>query len=229
MIRSASTVQPPCSASPWDKLAGLDGPADQPACLFLQQDISRFQLYGTVDLIVCLLDTVNHLTREAQVKRFFKLCGAYLNPGGLLVFDLATGRHLARTLGERHFVFDEPDYTVIWQNHYNSGRQTSRSDLAIFSRRESGLYGRHDERIVEKYYDASQISRWAGAAGLDIAACLGELSMSRPGIRAERIFYVLRRPPASPTVRRSAADRRAAAVSDGQESGKADPAEKGKT
>lgn len=225
-----------------DKLVGLDGPADRPACLFLQQDISRFQLYGTVDLIVCLLDTVNHLTREAQVRRFFKLCGAYLNPGGLLVFDLATARHLAQTLGERLFVFDEPDYTVIWQNHYNNRQQTSHSDLAIFSRREFGLYGRHDERIAEKYYDASQISCWAGAAGLDVAACLGELSMSRPGIRAERTFCVLRRPPAPSTVKRStvarraapvsgrrAMDRRAAADSDRLEFGKADPAQKGKT
>lgn len=212
-----------------DKLAGLSRPADRPTCLFLQQDISRLQLYGTVDLIVCLLDTVNHLTREAQVKRFFKLCGAYLNPGGLLVFDLATDRHLAQTLGERLFVFDEPDYTVIWQNHYNSGRQTSRSDLAIFNRCASGLYGRHDERIVEKYHDESQIRNWAGTAGLDIVARLGELSMSRPGIQAERTFYVLRRPPSVSTGRWSSTGKRSATGGGGQESGKHDPTQKGKT
>jgi len=82
------------------KAAAQPGPV---SCLFLQQDISRFELYGTVDLMVCLLDTINHLLTPRQVRRLFALCANYLNPGGLLIFDVASRRHLAKTLGSSFF------------------------------------------------------------------------------------------------------------------------------
>jgi len=168
--------------------------SDQPACLFLQQDISRFELYGTVDLIVCLMDTVNHLLRFSQVSRLFRLCANYLNPGGLLIFDLASHRHLARTLGQEFFYQDLPDCTLLWQNSFQPRSGISRSELALFRRQNDGSYIRQDETIVEKYYAADQISRGLHEAGLELAARLGDLSLKQPGRADERHFYAARRP-----------------------------------
>lgn len=178
------------------KIAGAES-ADLPACLFLQQDISRFELFGTVDLIVCLLDTVNHLTRATQVRRLFKLCANYLNPGGILIFDLATSRHLAKTLGRQIFFQDQPDYTLFWQNHYQPKSGISRSELTIFNRLPDGTYDRQDELITEKYYGPREIRQWLGDAGLELVARHGELNFKTPAAGDERHFYVIRRPLAS--------------------------------
>lgn len=176
------------------KMNLLVEPAETPPCLFIQQDISHFELYGTVDLAVCLLDTINHLTRSDQVRRVFRLCRNYLNPGCLLIFDLATHRHLSRSLGGQLFFYDYPEYTVFWQNEYIKKRLLSRSELTLFLHRADGSYLRTDELIEERYYDRWQIGKWAAEAGLDLVTRLGELSLDKPARTDERIFVILRRP-----------------------------------
>ncbi|HAL74332.1 MAG TPA: class I SAM-dependent methyltransferase [Clostridiales bacterium] len=163
-------------------------------CLFLQQDISQFELYGTVDLIVCLLDTVNHLTRPAQVRRLFRLCANYLNPGSLLIFDLATLKHLSRTLGSQIFFQDMPDFTLFWQNRFRPASGISRSELTLFSRRADAAYDRHDETIVEKFYNQRLISRWLAEAGLELLARHASLTFKQAHNNDERHFYVARKP-----------------------------------
>jgi len=165
-----------------------------PGCLFLQQDISQFELYGTVDLIVCLLDTVNHLTRPAQVRRLFRLCANYLNPGCLLIFDLATLKHLAQTLGSQIFFQDMPAYTLFWQNNFRPASGISRAELTLFSRRSDGAYDRQDETIVEKYYEQKLISRWLAEAGLEPMARHAGMSLKPAQKNDERHFYVARKP-----------------------------------
>ena len=163
-------------------------------CLFLQQDISRFELYGTVDLIVCLLDTVNHLIRPAQVRRLFGLCANYLNPGSLLIFDLATYKHLSRTLGSQIFFQDSPDYTLFWQNSFRPSSGISRSEMTLFSRRDDGAFNREDETIVEKYYSNADVRSWLAEKGLELIAIHGGLSLKSPAAGDERHFYVARKP-----------------------------------
>ncbi len=167
---------------------------DSPPILFLQQDISRFELYGTVDLIVCLLDTINHLVRPEQVKRLFGLCANYLNPGGLFIFDLASQRHLARTLGNRLFFQDTDQFTLFWQNGYRPQSGISRSELTLFCLEGDGSYARHDETIVEKYYSPNQIRQWLRSSGLEPAARYGDLAMRQPARTDERHFYISRKP-----------------------------------
>lgn len=176
------------------KMHQMAVPGEQLPCLFIQQDISRFELFGTVDLAVCLLDTVNHLTRPDQVRRLLRLVRNYLNPGCLMIFDLATRRHLAQSLGGQLFFYDYPEYTVFWQNQYLKQRQLSRSELTLFIRQQNGGYLRSDELIEERYYDVRQIRGWAQAAGLEYVGRFGELNMEKPKQTAERVFIVLRRP-----------------------------------
>ncbi|UKI38109.1 MAG: class I SAM-dependent methyltransferase [Clostridiales bacterium] len=56
--------------------------------LYLNQDISDFELYGTVDAFLCLLDSVNHLDCEDDFERMFNYANNYLNPDGLFIFDV---------------------------------------------------------------------------------------------------------------------------------------------
>ena len=111
-----------------------------------------------------------------------------------MIFDLATRRHLAQSLGGQLFFYDYPEYTVFWQNQYLKQRQLSRSELTLFIRQQNGEYQRSDELIEERYYDARQIRGWAQTAGLEYVGRFGELSMEKPKQTAERVFIVLRRP-----------------------------------
>jgi len=167
---------------------------------FIQQDISRFELFGTVDLITCLLDTVNHLLRQDQVRRLFRLCANYLNPGCLFILDLATRYHLETTLGQEFFfqdlpaTKDDPAVSLFWQNHWTAARNLSQSELILYSQLEDGNFQRLDTEIRERWYDCTQLEIWAAEAGLDRVGHYGELHLSAPRIKEERQFLVFRRP-----------------------------------
>ena len=54
--------------------------------LFLCQKMQRIDLYGTVDTVVCTLDSINHLTSPQDVQRTFDRVSLFLNPGGYFIF-----------------------------------------------------------------------------------------------------------------------------------------------
>ena len=58
--------------------------------IFLHQSMPQLDLYGTVDAAICCLDSLNYLTRPADVQRTFRRLHLFIAPGGLLVFDINT-------------------------------------------------------------------------------------------------------------------------------------------
>jgi SAM-dependent methyltransferase len=193
-------------------------------CLFIQQDISRFELFGTVDLAVCLLDTINHLIQPAKVASLFKLCANYLNPGCLFIFDAASYRYLARTFGQQCYFQDFPDFTLLWQNHFRKSGAVSSAELVLFKRSqlapghgkaaavrnagatggERDLYEKSETTIRERYWSTRQITHWVKAAGLELVARSGAgrgvkaaeavQGLTPPAKAGEREFFIVRKP-----------------------------------
>lgn len=166
---------------------------DNLQALFLLQDISNFELYGTVDIIVCLLDTINHLTRPKQVESLFRLSANYLNPGGLLVFDLLNYNYMSKTLGNNFFFQDEKNFTLFWQNHFRRQSGTSRSELTFFLRQRDGSYQRADEQIREKYYSLQDVKKWLEDLPLELLSGQAKLPNRIPKEKQNRQVYIIRK------------------------------------
>ncbi len=161
--------------------------------LFLQQDIARFELFGTVDLIVCLLDTLNHLLKRTDVARLFRLCANYLNLGGLFVFDVLTPDYFSRRLGDNVFYDDNPEQTMLWQNNFNPRSGISRSEILLFTRTKDNCYERSEAVIRERLYPRSTLKEYANTAGLSLLAVHGELTETAAKRYDNRHFYICRR------------------------------------
>ena len=73
-----------------EKAAGL--PGEPP--IFLHQDMPRLDLYGTVEAAMCCLDSLNYLTDPKDVQRTFQRLRLFIQPGGVLVFDVNTPHKL---------------------------------------------------------------------------------------------------------------------------------------
>ncbi len=170
----------------------------QAACLFLHQDITAFELYGTVDLAVCLMDTVNHLLTEEAVRQMLQLCHHYLNPGCLLVLDLLTHQHLQQTLGKRLFVEDQADYTLLWQNDYEAATQMNQARTTLFLKDENKRYRRFDDRIQERYHDPEAVASWARDAGFQTIGSSAFEGLSPPRPHRERTFCLFKKGPIKP-------------------------------
>lgn len=160
--------------------------------LFLNQDMSNFELYGTVDAIVCLLDGFNYLTRPVQVKKMFKLVHNYLNPGGLFIFDVNTQYKFENVLSDNLFYEVGDDVTYLWENEYNPKTRKARFDLTFFVK-EGQLYKRFDETHFERAYSDEEIMEFICQSGMKFVAVHDYLALKKPSFKSERNFYVCKK------------------------------------
>ena len=64
---------------------------------FILQKMQRLRLPEPVDAAICSLDSVNYVTRPADLQKAFARVCAALSPGGLFVFDINTPFKLGRS------------------------------------------------------------------------------------------------------------------------------------
>jgi SAM-dependent methyltransferase len=162
--------------------------------LFLNQDMREFELYGTVDAIICLLDSINYLTSLRDLKKVFGLVRNYLNPGGLFVFDLNSPYKLSKILGNETFYELDDETSWIWNNTYDSRRRCTTFDLTFFVKNDSGLYERFGETHTERAFSRTEIVKALESEGLKLLGDFGDLSFKVPRPKEERIFYVAQKP-----------------------------------
>ncbi|MFV0519203.1 MAG: class I SAM-dependent DNA methyltransferase [Lachnospirales bacterium] len=141
--------------------------------LYLQQDMCEFELYGTVDSIYCLCDGINYLTEKEDVIETFKLCNNYLNPKGLLIFDLNTEYKFKNVYGNNVFADNTEVGSYIWINEYDEDEKINVYDVNFFVLDENtSMYEKFDEYHEEKAYSLDEIKEMLALANLDfVKAC----------------------------------------------------------
>ncbi len=160
--------------------------------LFLNQDMCSFELYGTVDVIVCLLDSFNYLTSPSQVRKMLKLVQNYLNPGGLFIFDVNTRYKFENTLSDNFFYEVGEDVTYLWENCYNPKTGKARFDLTFFVK-QGELYRRFDETHFERAYSNEEIKEFLGDTALELLDVYGDQKLKKPSAESQRNFFVCRK------------------------------------
>lgn len=134
--------------------------------LYLCQDIREFELYGTVDAIICTLDVLNYITKPEDLRLVFALVKNYLNPDGIFIFDINTEYKLKNVLGNNTFVNDENGIFYTWENEYNE--KISNQYLTFFAEIEDGLYERFDETHIQRAYAIEEIKEFLNVNKLSL-------------------------------------------------------------
>jgi cyclopropane fatty-acyl-phospholipid synthase-like methyltransferase len=160
--------------------------------LLLNQDMSDFELYGTVDVIVCLLDSFNYLTKKSQIQKLFKLVQNYLNPDGLFIFDINTLYKFENTLSNNLFYEIGEDVTYIWENDYNPKTKKARFDLTFFVKQDE-LYERFDETHFERAYSNDEVMTFIDDSDLEFVAIYDDLKFRKPSKNSQRNFYICKK------------------------------------
>lgn len=163
--------------------------------LFLNQDMREFELYGTVDAIICLLDSINYITSKKDLNKVFRLVHNYLNPGGLFIFDINSPYKLSQVLGNETFYELDNEISWVWKNTYDSKKRITTFDITFFVKNKDGLYERFEETHKERAFTREEIVEALEAAGLRLLGDYGDLSFSKPVPEEERIFYIAQKAP----------------------------------
>ena len=152
--------------------------------LWLNQDITDFELYSRSDVFICTTETVNHITEEEDLRNIFKSFELYLNEGGLFIFDVGTRQHFEETLGDNVFFEDYDEVTLLWDNTYDPETGLSTSDMTIFYSDDGENYKRSDATVFERYYSEEYLKSLAKEYKMEY------LTRREEG---ERVFLVFRR------------------------------------
>ncbi len=160
--------------------------------LYLNQDMREFELYGTVDVIICLLDSFNYITDTKDLEHIFALCKNYLNEGGLLIFDINTKYKFENVLSENTYTYDTDEIFYVWENSYDNETKLCEFFLTFFVE-DDGKYERIDEYHVERCYEDNEILNALEKAGLVDVKKYGDMSLEMPKNDEERVFYLVKK------------------------------------
>ena len=163
------------------KAAALEQPP-----MFLHQSMPQLDLYGTVDAAICCLDSLNYLTRPADVQRTFRRLHLFIAPGGPLVFDINTVAKLAALDGQV-FLDETEDTYCVWRTEYHRGLCTYYMDL--FDRRRDGAWQRELEIHRQRAYTTEELTGWLRAAGFNDIRTWGDGKLRRPTENEQRIYF----------------------------------------
>ncbi len=158
--------------------------------LFLCQDMVEMELYGTVDVILSLCDSLNYITDEEALLETFRKANNYLNPGGLFIFDLNTV-YKFRQMGEKTYAETYENSAFIWENEYDESEQINAYRLTLFIENQ-GSYERFEEEHYERAYDIETVKRLLDVAGLKFEGVYAELRDTAPCETTERMYFVAR-------------------------------------
>ena len=162
-----------------------NAPAEVPP-LFLHQSMPRLDLYGTVDAAICCLDSLNYLTRPADVQRTFQRLHLFIAPGGLLVFDINTVEKLAALDGQV-FLDETEDTYCVWRTEYRRGLCTYYVDL--FRQQPDGAWERDLEVHRQRAYTVEELTDWLKAAGFGDIRAYGDMVCRSPKEGEQRIYF----------------------------------------
>lgn len=158
--------------------------------LYLCQDISALDLFGTINCAVCTLDSINHITEPEKVEKAFERIGLFTEKGGIFIFDVNTSYKHREILGNNAFIFDTDDVFCSWQNEYDEETEEVHIWLDFFAPDENGLYERYQEDFAEVIYSDEFLKNALSKAGFSVKAVYNDMTHNEVKNDTQRAIYV---------------------------------------
>lgn len=164
-----------------------------PGARLLQADMTEFTLPDRFDVVICMFDTLNHVTTVDGWLRLFRSAHEHLSDGGLFIFDVNTSGRL-RGLAHAPPYVDQFDGNVVVMTVRSARDGLALWETRIFDHQGDDIYRLHHERIYELGVPLSQIR----SALADRFELLEQESLDGSPVsdNSDRIFFAFRRRPA---------------------------------
>lgn len=159
---------------------------------YLCQDMRKLDLYGSMDVTVCALDSINHLNSLADVKKVFKNVALFSEPDGLFIFDINTLYKHRNILADNTFTYETDNVFCVWENTLVKETDEVKMNLEFFELEENGLYSRSSDSFSEKAYSEESIETLLKECGFEVLEKFGDDTFLSPACDSQRIVYAAR-------------------------------------
>ena len=162
------------------------------AIQYLCQDMRNIDMFGTIDITICALDSINHLSCEDDVRKVFGRVALFAEPQGLFIFDVNTLYKHRRILADNTFTYETEDVYCVWENTLDPETDEVKMHLEFFERTENDMYIRSSDDFSEYAYSEELIEQLLDDAGLELIGKYGDDTFLPPTETSQRIVYVAR-------------------------------------
>ena len=159
--------------------------------LFLCQDMRKLDLFGTIDISICALDSVNHITNLDDLEKIFEKVSLFSNKDALFIFDANTIYKHREILSDKTFVYDCDEVYCVWQNSSCSDDNIIEINLDFFERDEDCYY-KSEESFFERAYSIDELTNLLTKTGFNVLAVYGDDTENEPKDDTQRLVFVAR-------------------------------------
>ncbi|MBO5163146.1 MAG: methyltransferase domain-containing protein [Ruminococcus sp.] len=159
---------------------------------YLCQDMRRLDLYGSVDVTVCALDSINHLRTLSDVKKVFGNIALFSEPDALFIFDVNTLYKHRNILANNTFTYETDEVFCVWENTLIPETDEVKMNLEFFELQENGMYSRSSDSFSEMAYSEENIEKLLKECGFEVLGKYGDDTLASPASDSQRIVYAAR-------------------------------------
>jgi len=161
-----------------------------PGVRLVEGDMRTIDLGERFDAVLCVYDSINHLTRFRDWEAVFARARAHLENGGVFLFDINTEHRLAQFPSGAPLVEWFGDGNLITMVITERPRRGVVWHLNVFERVRGSSYRLHREEIHELSFPAERIR--AALRKRFTRIWTYDARRSRPSPRSERLHFVCR-------------------------------------
>ena len=159
---------------------------------YLCQDMRDIDMFGTIGITICALDSINHLSCIDDVRKVFEKVSLFSEYNGLFIFDVNTLYTHRKILADNTFTYETDNVYCIWENSLNKDTDEVKMNLEFFELEENGLYSRSSDSFSEKAYSEEDIEKLLAENHFEIVAKYGDDTFEYPSETSQRIIYTAR-------------------------------------
>ena len=159
---------------------------------YLCQDMCKLDMYGTIDVTICALDSLNHLDDIKSLKCAIERVSLFCEPNGLFIFDINTIYKHKNILADNTYIYDTEQVYCIWQNAYNDVNNSVDIDLTFFEKQDK-TYTRFDESFSEQAYEVEEIKKICEDSGLEVIGIYDYLTENYYTQNSEKVTFITRK------------------------------------
>lgn len=163
----------------------------QNSCTLICQRLEELDLYGTIDTVFCTLDSLNHITDFENFKKAIGRMALFLEPGGLMLFDVNTVYKHKEILKNNTFIEEKDNIYMVWQN--SLCENTVNINIDFFVKDENNNYSRYCENFDERAYSEKEIESVLNSFGLEVLEKQDFFKTQAPNENSEKIIYIVRK------------------------------------
>lgn len=155
------------------------------------QKMQRLRLPFLMDAAICCLDSVNYVTKPADLQEAFRRVYKSLRPGGLFVFDINTPYKL-RGLDGQVFLDETEDSYCVWRTSFSEKTRLCHYGIDLFQR-EDEVWIRSQEEHREFAYEPEELEQYLREAGFQTVKIYADRTLRAPEADAMRIWFAAKK------------------------------------